>query len=219
MFEAPPVALPSMPAVLHRGRMMNRAQRRSDRLRRAVAVAGTLGVVIMLLSACDESSSGGSNATEGNVGPTTSGHAVTPQAGLAGNPGPKKFQPGDLKFVPASGPTTASPSWTTKDACPSGHNASAELVAFNLQGDFESRISLPIEGPGPYESAPGAGVLDFDLNKVRLYATPDVGPNGTIEVAVGCYAGGAGLGSAVFVQSIFVHFAANGATYSTSSTG
>jgi hypothetical protein len=199
--------------------MMKLQRRPGGPLRRAAVGAGLLAVSTLLLSSCDESSSGGSNATEGNVGPATSGHAVTPQAGLVGDPGPKKFQPGDLKFVPASGPTTASPSWTTKGACPPGHNASAELVAFNLQGDFESRISLPIDGPGPYTSAPGAGVLDFDLNKVRLYATPDVGPDGTIEVAVGCYADGAGLGSAVFVQSIFIHFSANGATYSTSSSG
>jgi hypothetical protein len=199
--------------------MMNSAQRRRSRLPRAGVIAAMLAVATMLLSACDESSSGSSGATEGNVGATSSALAAKPSVGLAGDPGPKKFQPGDLKFTPDSGSTTNSPRWTTTDACPAGHNASAELVAFNLQGDFESRISLPIEGPGPYESAPGSGVLDFNLNKVRLYATPDVGPNGTIVVAVGCYAGGAALGSAVFVQSIFVRFSNNGATYSTSSSG
>ena len=216
MFEVRSVTLRFMSAVVG---TLQRARRRGGPLRRSVALIGLVGVAAVLLSSCDEASTTGSSATEGKVGAAPSRRSASPQPGLSGNPGQKKFEPGSLVFNPASGPTTTSPKWTTKDACPAGHNGSAELVAFNLRGDFESRISLPIEGSGPYESAPGAGVLDFDLNSVRLYATPDVGPNGTIQVAVGCYADGAGLGSAVFVQSIFITFSDNGASYSTSSTG
>jgi hypothetical protein len=177
-----------------------------------------LGIATALLSSCDEASTTGSSATEGKVSATASGAAALGYApgGKPASVGTKMFEPGSLTFLPASGATTSSPNWTTKSGCPAGHNGSAELVAFNLQGDFESRISLPIEGPGPYTSAPGAGVLDFNLNSVRLYATPDVGPDGTIEVAVGCYASGAGLGAAVYVQSTFVHYSDNGASYSTS---
>jgi hypothetical protein len=189
-------------------------------LRRTGVFFGLVGVAMVLLSSCDSSTDGSSNAIQGNVSGTSGGSSSAPsaKAGLTINAGKMMLKPGDLTFIPSSGPTTDSPNWTTKGICPSGHNASAELVAFNLQGAFESRISLPIEGAGPYKSSPGSGVLDFSLSKVHLYATPDVGPDGTIEVAVGCYADGDALGSAVFVQSIFIHFSDNGATYSTSTT-
>jgi hypothetical protein len=219
MFEVRPVALPFMSHVMRRPRVAKGARPAALSLRRAGALVAVLGVGMVVLSSCDEASTTGTSTTEGKVSAAApSRRSVSPAPGLSGNPGERKFEPGSLTFEPASGPTTNSPNWTTKDTCPAGHNASAELVAFNLQGDFESRISLPISGPGPYRSAPGAGVLDFNLNSVRLYGTPDVGADGTIVVAVGCYADGAGLGSAVFVQSIFVHYANNGATYSTSST-
>jgi hypothetical protein len=185
--------------------------------RRAALFTGLLGAAALLLSSCDSAGTG-TSASEGNVSGSSSGPSAAAKPGLAGNTGQKMFQPGSLTFTPSSGSTTNTPNWKTKSACPAGHDASAELVAFNLQGDFESRISLPIGGAGPYTSAPGAGVLDFNLDKIRLYATPDVGPDGTIEVAVGCYAAADGLGSAVFVQSVFIHFADNGATYTTSSS-
>jgi hypothetical protein len=180
---------------------------RGNRLGRVAALAGLLTATTVLLASCDASSA--------STAASTSAAKTGPPASSAA----KISEPGRLTLTPASGPSTASPGWTTKDGCPAGHNASAELVAFNLKGAFESRISLPIEGPGPYTSSRGAGVLDFNLKKVHLYATPDVGPDGTIEVAVGCYPSGAGLGHAVYVQSTFVHFSRNGATYTTSSAG
>lgn len=193
------------------------ARRPGQWCRHGVLLTALLGAATLLLSSCDSAGTG-TSAAEGNVSGSSSAPSASAKPGLAGNTGQKMFQPGGLTFIPSSGATTSTPNWKTKNACPAGHDASAELVAFNLQGDFESRISLPIGGAGPYTSAPGAGVLDFNLNKVRLYATPDVGPDGTIEVAVGCYAAADGLGSAVFVQSVFVHFSDNGASYTTSSS-
>jgi hypothetical protein len=180
---------------------------RPGRPRQIALLAGLVAATTVLLTSCQSS--------------TASTAASTPAA-TASSPGgsaTKISEPGGLTFIPATGPATESPGWTTKDGCPAGHNGSAELVAFNLKGAFESRISLPIEGPGPYKSAPGAGVLDFNLQKVHLYATSDVGPDGTIEVAVGCYPSGAGLGQPVYVQSTFVHYSDHGARYTTSSNG
>lgn len=220
MFEVRPVALPFMLVGPRHQRVMKSGRRPDIRLCRAAALIALLGVAAALLSSCDESSATGSGATEGKVSANASRAAALGYApgGSPSSVGTKMFEPGDLTFVPSSGPTTNSPNWTTKGGCPAGHTASAELVAFNLQGDFESRISLPIAGGGPYTSAPGAGVLDFNLDKIHLYATPDVGPDGTIQIAVGCYASADGLGAAVYVQSTFVHFSDNGASYSTSST-
>jgi hypothetical protein len=170
--------------------------------------AGIAGAATVLLSSCTASTASTGASTPAAA---TSSPAVSAAARIT--------DPGGLAFSPASGPTTQSPVWITKGGCPAGHNGSAELAAFNLKGVFESRISLPIEGPGPYQSGPGSGVLDFNLKKVLLYATPDVAPNGTIEVAVACYSGGAGLGQPVYVQAAFIHYSDGGARYTTSSTG
>jgi hypothetical protein len=179
------------------------------RLRQAL-LAGSIVATAALATACDVSTA----STAAN----TNSAAAASTAGTASSSA-KPTQPGALTLVPASGATTVTPTWSTKNTCPAGDGGSSELVAFNKQGVFESRISAPIEGPGPYKSAPGSGVLDFDMNSVRLYATPDVGANGTIEVAVGCYPDGEGLGKAVYVQAIYVHFSGNGKKYTTSSSG
>jgi hypothetical protein len=194
-------------------------RRPGGRPRSAALLAVFVSVAAVLLCSCTSSTGDtGASSAEGVVAGSQGSSATQGISNAVGSTAMTISNPGGLTLTPASGPTTLSPNWSTNDECPAGHDASAELGVFNLKGAFESRTSLPIEGPGPYRSAPGAGVLDFDLNNVRLDDAPDVGPDGTLEVAVGCYAGGTGLGSVVYVHSTFVHFSDNGATYTTSNT-
>jgi hypothetical protein len=201
-------------------RIVNIERKTGGRPRSAVLLAGLASLAAVLLCSCTSPAGDtGASSAEGVVGGSQNSSTTQGNSAIVGSSAMKVSDPGGLTFKPASGPTTLSPNWSTKDACPAGHDASAELGVFNLKGVFESRTSLPIEGPGPYTSAPGAGVLDFDLSDVRTDDAPDVGPDGTLEVAVGCYASGAGLGAVVYVHSTFIRFSDNGATYTTSSTG
>jgi hypothetical protein len=148
----------------------------------------------------------------GTVGLTAGAGLLAAGTALASN----GSQPGRLALHPASGAVTLTPTWSTADGCPAGYQGSAEMSEFKASGAFGSRISTVVSTG---LTAPFHGVLDYNVSLVlRLGA--HVGKGQTSEWAIGCYSGPGGTGKVRWVQSTFVTLAADGKSYSTStSTG
>ena len=116
-----------------------------------------------------------------------------------------------VKLSPSSGSTTSTPTWSTSAACPSGLQGSAILRAVNSDGttyDWSRAIN------GAYQSFGGAlqGTVQF------LQGLGDIGHGGSQELVVECFAGQALTGKSAKEMHIFIHFSADGKSYSTSAT-
>jgi hypothetical protein len=116
-----------------------------------------------------------------------------------------------VKLSPSSGSTTSTPTWSTSAACPSGLQGSAILRAVNSDGttyDWSRAVN------GAYQSFGGAlqGTVQF------LQGLGDIGHGGTQELVVECFAGQALTGKSAKEMHIFIHFSADGKSYSTSAT-
>jgi hypothetical protein len=143
------------------------------------------------------------------VGMTTGAALATAGLALAAN----GSQPGNLILSPASGAATSTPTWSTTDGCPAGHQGSAEVSEFKPDGTFASRISVT-DNSGLTAAFRGT----FDGNIGAMLRVTGVTHGGSVEFAVGCYSSEGGTGSVVFVQSTMVTLSANGSSYTTSSS-
>jgi hypothetical protein len=145
----------------------------------------------------------------GAVGLTGGAGLLSAGSALASNNG---SQPGKLTLHPASGPSKLRPTWSTKDGCPVGYQASAEMSEFNANGSFASRISVTVNKP----VAAFSGSLDGNMSAL-LSLGSTVKPGQTSEWAIGCYSQIAGTGKVKWVQSTFVTLSTDGKTFTTSS--
>jgi hypothetical protein len=150
-------------------------------LRRSVLVAGAVGLT----------------AASGML---TTGSALASASGL---------QPGNLVFTPASGASSATPTWQTTDGCPAGYRQSAQVSIFSTKGVLLSRASPAVNGglTGPF-----SGTLDADLQFILNYA--QVKPGGQLLFVVGCYSQVSGTGNVQWLQSEAIALASNGKSYS-----
>jgi hypothetical protein len=107
--------MPVTQLVLDHLRTAGIIRRTARGLRRAVVLAGVVGLTAMagLLTAASALAAHGS-------------------------------QPGSLILHPAIGATTLQPTWSTTDGCPAGYQGSAEVSAFQPNGAFGSRISFVV---------------------------------------------------------------------------
>jgi len=123
-------------------------------------------------------------------------------------------EPGNLILSPASGPATSTPTWSTTDGCPAGHQGSAEVSEFNSNGTLASRISVTVNSG---LTAAFRGTFDGKIG--AMLRVTDIKKGGKVEFAVGCYSLEGGTGSVVFVQSTMVTLSSSGTSYTTSSSG
>jgi hypothetical protein len=123
-------------------------------------------------------------------------------------------QPGNLILTPASGATSHTPTWSTTDGCPTGHQGSAEVSEFKPDGTFASRISTVVNSG---LTAAFKGTLDGNIGAL-LHVT-GIKKGETVTFAVGCYSLEGGTGSVEFVQSATVTLSSDGKSYATSSSG
>ncbi len=143
----------------------------------------------------------------GVVGLTAGSGLLTAGSAFASS----SLQPGNLIFTPASGISSATPTWHTTDGCPAGYRGSAQMSIFNSKGVLLSRIS-----PAVYSGLTGSfsGTLDGKLSAILKFAQIKAG--GQLLFAVGCYSGPGGTGSVQWVQSAVIGVASNGTSYSAS---
>jgi hypothetical protein len=151
-------------------------------LRRAAAVAGAVG-----LSA--------------GAGLLTAGSALA-SSGL---------QPGNLILQPASGAVSLTPTFATKDGCPTGYQGSAQVSMFAPNGTLISRISDVVAVP----ATAFHGTLEGNIDALLKFAGIPAG--GHSQWAVGCYTGVGGTGNVQWVQYMVVNLSADAKSYSISS--
>jgi hypothetical protein len=144
----------------------------------------------------------------GVVGLTAGAGLLTAGSALASN----GSQPGKLVLAPASGASSLTPTWSTKDGCPAGFQGSAQLSEFNTNGTYASAISSVVQSP----VAAFHGTLLGDIR--ALLGVTNIKKGGTIEFAIGCYSGVATSGKVKYVQSTFVTLSSSGSSYSTRSS-
>lgn len=121
------------------------------------------------------------------------------------------LQPGNLIFTPASGVSSATPTWHTKDGCPVGYRGSAQMSIFTSKGLLISRIS-----PAVYIGLTSSfsGTLDGKLSAILKFAQIKAG--GQLLFVVGCYSGPGGTGNVQWVQSAVIGLSSNATSYSAS---
>jgi hypothetical protein len=119
-------------------------------------------------------------------------------------------EPGHLKFNPASGATTLTPTWSTSDGCPAGYTGSAQMAIFNVSGTLLSSISnVAYVVRGPFN-----GELDGSISAILRFA--HVPNGGSLEFTVGCYSMIGAAGKFTWIQSTLVTLSSDGKSYSTS---
>jgi hypothetical protein len=212
-------------AVFARCPRVNKIQRAVVRRRRGVALlACAVSIGTIALTACSGPSNGSSSSNEGAVGANGGGSGPgnvhnsygpghAPQAfKTAGQIG---SQPGKLVLKPASGSTSISPTWSTRDACPAGYQTSAQLDATMWQSANFQWISGTVY-PGNSPIAAGQQLM-MGASVAEVQQVTHT-PNGqTDKWVVRCAALQGGLGDRQFVQYLIVHFSADGKSYTTSS--
>jgi LPXTG-motif cell wall-anchored protein len=156
--------------------------RAASRLRRAALVVGAVGLT-----------AGSGLLTAGSASAASS------------------LQPGNLVFTPASGGSSATPTWHTTDGCPVGYRGSAQMSIFSSKGVLISRIS-----PAVYRGLTGSfsGTLEGKLSAILTYAKIPAG--GNLLFVVGCYSGPGGTGNVQWVQSAVIGLSSNSTSYSAS---
>jgi hypothetical protein len=156
-------------------------RRTATTIRRAALVLGAIGML-------------------GAAAVTTAGSAI---AGVGS-------EPGHLKFSPASGATTLTPTWSTSDGCPSGYQGSAQMAIFNVSGTLLSSISsVAYNVRGPF-----SGSLQGSMGAILKFA--HVRNGGSLEFTMGCYTQVGGAGNFTWIQSALVTLSSDGRSYSTS---
>jgi hypothetical protein len=145
----------------------------------------------------------------GAVGLTAGSGLIT--AGSAFASGSGGLEPGNLIFTPASGASSATPTWHTTDGCPVGYRHSAQMSIFTPKGVLISRISPAVYG-GLTSSFSGS--LEGKVSAILSYAKIPAG--GNLLFVVGCYSGPGGTGNVQWVQSAVIGLASSGTSYSAS---
>lgn len=142
----------------------------------------------------------GAVALTGGMGLLTAGPALA-SGGL---------EPGNLILRPASGAISSAPTFATKDGCPAGYQASAQVSMFSANGTLISRISNVV----PLPTAPFHGSFEGNIGALLNFAGVKAG--GASQWAVGCYTGAGGTGNVKWVQYTVVNVSADGKSYSIS---
>jgi len=104
------------------------------------------------------------------------------------------------------------PTWSAS-ACPSGYQGSAVLLELNIDGTIASSISATVY----HVTAPFSGTLDGPVGKLITLGS-NVPAGGTSRWVVACFAGVGGTGAQKLVQSVAVHLAADGSTFTSTRT-
>lgn len=139
-------------------------------------------------------------ALTGGMGLLTAGSALA-SGGL---------EPGNLILRPASGAISSAPTFATKDGCPAGYQASAQVSMFSANGTLISRISNVV----PLPTAAFHGSFEGSIGALLSFAGVKAG--GASQWAVGCYTGEGGTGNVKWVQYTVVKLSADGKSYSVS---
>jgi hypothetical protein len=121
-------------------------------------------------------------------------------------------QPGHVQLVPASGPTSSTPTWATDEACPTGFQGSAVFEEVHADGTFTT-ISPAVNGT----ATAFTGTLQASIAVIQSIG--GIPNGGTQELFVQCASGAGGTGNISNYMNIFITYSANGSTYTTSATG
>jgi hypothetical protein len=142
--------------------------------------------------------------------PAGSPPSSTPTSAPASSGGGK---PAGLALTPASGATTATPTWATTKGCPSSYQGSAQLFELNTDGTVGSIISPTV----PNVASPFGGTLLATVGRAISLGS-DVTPGGTIRWVVACAAGPGGTEAKTYLDSIYVTLSADGSSYTSSAS-
>jgi hypothetical protein len=119
-------------------------------------------------------------------------------------------EPGNLRFDPAGGATSLTPTWSTTDGCPAGYRGSAQMSIFTTGGRFLSSISnVAYNVTGSFK-----GTLDGTMSAILRFA--NVHNGGSLQFVVGCYSQIGGTGTSRWLQSTVVTLSSDGNSYTTS---
>jgi hypothetical protein len=111
----------------------------------------------------------------------------------------------------ASGSTNSTPAWSTSAACPTGYQGSAIFREIHPDGTTND-ISPAVTGP----AAPFRGTLQASIAQIQAVGSV---PNGGIqEFVILCFSGQSLTGKYERVMHLFIHYSADGKSYTTSPT-
>jgi hypothetical protein len=109
----------------------------------------------------------------------------------------------------ASGSTGSTPTWSTSAACPNGYQGSAIFREIHPDGTTND-ISPAVTGP----ATPFHGTLQATIAQIQ--AAGSVPNGGTQEFVILCFAGQSLTGKYLREMHLFIHYSADGKSYTTS---
>jgi hypothetical protein len=166
-----------------------RLGRAAPRLRAAgLAVAG-----LVLAAGCSSATAESNTAGSANNGTTDSATGAT------------------VKLIPGSGSTSSSPTWATSAACPSSLQGSAIFRAINSSGETYD-ISQAVNGTNKAFS----GTLQANIATIQSFG--GIHNGATQELVILCFSHQALTGTDSREEHMFIHYSADGKTYTTSPT-
>lgn len=158
---------------------------------------GAVAAAAIALAACS------SQATAGTV--TGAGAGASAGTGTNASAGA-----GAVRLNPASGATSGRPTWSTTQACPSGHKGSAVFREVHHDGSSTNSISEATN----QVAAPFGGTLQASI--ARIQAAGGIPNGGTQQLVIICFSGPSGTGTQDRAMSLYITYSADGSKYTTS---
>lgn len=167
----------------------------AGRLGRPVPLLRAAGVIagLVLAAGCSSAAadSGTTNGTTNGTTDAASGPTVT--------------------LRPGSGSTSSIPTWSTSAGCPAALQGSAIFRAINSSGQTYD-ISQALDGA----NAALSGKLQVNIATIQSFG--GIHNGGTQEFVILCFAHQALTGTYSREEHMFIHYSANGKSYTTSAT-
>ena len=117
---------------------------------------------------------------------------------------------GAVRLNPGSGATSGRPTWSTTQACPSGHKGSAVFREVHRDGSSTNSISEATN----QVAAPFGGTLQASI--ARIQAAGGIPDGGTQQFVIVCFSGPSGTGTQDRAMSLYITYSADGSKYTTS---
>lgn len=119
---------------------------------------------------------------------------------------------GAVRLNPASGSTSGKPTWSTIQACPSGHQGSAVFREVHRDRSSTNSISAATD----QVARPFSGTLQASIAQIQ--AAGGIPDGGTQQFVIVCFSGPSGTGTLDRAMSVYITYSANGSTYTTRTT-
>jgi hypothetical protein len=116
-----------------------------------------------------------------------------------------------VRLNPGSGATSSTPSWSTTEGCPSGHQGSAIFREVHPDGTTNSISEMTNQVTAAF-----SGTLQASIAQIQAAGAIQNGRSQQFVII--CFSGPSGTGTLDRAMSVYITYSADGSRYTTSAT-